>query len=182
MSRSARIAVAAVVIAGLGAAPTGAQEATQAPALDIIAPALDIDVSVSSLDDSVTETTGARRVEFRLSADVLFAFNRAKLGKGSRSRIDQVITKIKRTRPGTVRVTGFTDAKGSPAYNRGLSRRRAAAVERRLRAQVGSPAPRFIVVGRGEADPVAPNAKPDGSDAPRGRKRNRRVEIGFPRG
>jgi photosystem I P700 chlorophyll a apoprotein A2 len=29
----------------------------------------------------------------------------------------------------------------------------------------------------GEADPVAPNTKPDGSDNPEGRKQNRRVQI-----
>jgi outer membrane protein OmpA-like peptidoglycan-associated protein len=29
----------------------------------------------------------------------------------------------------------------------------------------------------GEANPVAPNANPDGSDNPEGRQKNRRVEI-----
>jgi photosystem I P700 chlorophyll a apoprotein A2 len=31
--------------------------------------------------------------------------------------------------------------------------------------------------GMGEADPVAPNENPDGSDNPEGRQKNRRVEI-----
>jgi outer membrane protein OmpA-like peptidoglycan-associated protein len=35
--------------------------------------------------------------------------------------------------------------------------------------------------GHGEADPVAPNVKKDGSDNPRGRARNRRVTITFAR-
>jgi outer membrane protein OmpA-like peptidoglycan-associated protein len=31
--------------------------------------------------------------------------------------------------------------------------------------------------GLGEGDPVVPNERPDGSDDPDGRQRNRRVEI-----
>ena len=80
-----------------------------------------------------------------------------------------------------MRVTGYTDSRGSDAYNLGLSRRRAAAVTAALHAELGTDAPRLSTRGRGEADPVAPNAKPDGTDSPRGRARNRRVEVVFPR-
>jgi outer membrane protein OmpA-like peptidoglycan-associated protein len=37
----------------------------------------------------------------------------------------------------------------------------------------------FQVRGYGEADPVAPNRRPDGSDNPAGRRQNRRVEVKF---
>jgi outer membrane protein OmpA-like peptidoglycan-associated protein len=80
-----------------------------------------------------------------------------------------------------VRVTGHADSKGSDAYNLGPSRRRSAAVTEALRAELGGSAPRLRASGRGEADPVAPRAKPDGTDNPRGRARNRRVEVVFPR-
>jgi outer membrane protein OmpA-like peptidoglycan-associated protein len=36
---------------------------------------------------------------------------------------------------------------------------------------------RFLAQGFGATHPVAPNAKPDGSDDPEGRQKNRRVEI-----
>jgi outer membrane protein OmpA-like peptidoglycan-associated protein len=36
---------------------------------------------------------------------------------------------------------------------------------------------RFITAGFGAENPVAPNTKPDGSDDPDGRQKNRRVEI-----
>jgi len=36
---------------------------------------------------------------------------------------------------------------------------------------------RFATNGFGAGDPVAPNTKPDGSDNPDGRRKNRRVEI-----
>jgi len=39
----------------------------------------------------------------------------------------------------------------------------------------------FVTTGHGEADPVAPNVKPDGGDNPQGRAQNRRVEISFVR-
>jgi outer membrane protein OmpA-like peptidoglycan-associated protein len=35
----------------------------------------------------------------------------------------------------------------------------------------------FSTQGLGEKKPVAPNTKPDGSDDPEGRQKNRRVEI-----
>jgi outer membrane protein OmpA-like peptidoglycan-associated protein len=38
---------------------------------------------------------------------------------------------------------------------------------------------RFQTKGFGAERPVAPNAKPDGSDDPEGRQKNRRVEIVF---
>jgi outer membrane protein OmpA-like peptidoglycan-associated protein len=37
------------------------------------------------------------------------------------------------------------------------------------------------VAGHGEADPVARNTNTDGTDNPRGRALNRRVEISFPK-
>ncbi len=39
----------------------------------------------------------------------------------------------------------------------------------------------LTVRGRGEADPVASNTRKDGSDDPRARAKNRRVEITFPK-
>jgi outer membrane protein OmpA-like peptidoglycan-associated protein len=35
----------------------------------------------------------------------------------------------------------------------------------------------FVTHGYGEENPVAPNMKPDGSDDPEGRQKNRRVQI-----
>jgi len=36
---------------------------------------------------------------------------------------------------------------------------------------------RLQAAGFGETKPVAPNARPDGSDDPEGRQKNRRVEV-----
>ena len=117
-----------------------------------------------------------------LAADVLFRFDRASLTGKAQSRIAEAAAKIGEDDPPVVRVTGYTDSKGSDAYNLGLSRRRAAAVDGGAARRAGRAARHALRTrGRGEADPVAPNTKPDGTDNPRGRARNRRVEVVFPR-
>jgi outer membrane protein OmpA-like peptidoglycan-associated protein len=40
---------------------------------------------------------------------------------------------------------------------------------------------RFATQGLGKSRPAVPSAKPDGSDDPEGRQKNRRVEIVFGR-
>lgn len=72
---------------------------------------------------------------------------------------------------------GYTDAKGSDAHNQGLSERRAAAVERWFKTKGNLKNVSFVTQGFGAKNPVAPNTKPDGSDDPAGRQKNRRVEI-----
>jgi OOP family OmpA-OmpF porin len=75
-------------------------------------------------------------------------------------------------------VTGYTDSKGTPAFNQTLSRKRTTAVAKTLRSE-GFTSFRLRVSGRGEDDPVALNATESGADNPRGRALNRRVEITY---
>ncbi|MGI8622860.1 MAG: OmpA family protein, partial [Solirubrobacteraceae bacterium] len=119
---------------------------------------------------------GGPGTRFRSQADVLFAFNKATLSRRARSRIAAAVRALRERKPRRVRVVGYTDSKGSEAFNLGLSRRRAAAVARALRAALGGQAPLLVTQGRGEADPVASNTR-NGTDDPRGRARNRRVEL-----
>jgi outer membrane protein OmpA-like peptidoglycan-associated protein len=171
-------AAAGAVLLALAAAPA----AGQGPGvLDLTLPVQDLSLNTSRLDNSLSTLESNRRVELTLAADVLFRFDRATLSGRAASRIAEAAEKIRASDPRVVRVTGYTDAKGSPAYNLGLSRRRAAAVARALRAKLGADAPPISTRGRGEEDPVAPNTRRDGSDNPRGRARNRRVTIAFPR-
>ena len=177
--RSERAALLGAALVALAAAPAGAQE--EPGALDLILPVQDLTLKSSRLDGSLSTSESNRRVEVTLAADVLFRFDSASLSRRARSRIAEAAAKVGENEPPVVRVTGYTDSSGSDAYNLGLSRRRAAAVAAALRAELGAEAPRLSTSGRGEADPVAPNAKPDGTDNPRGRAVNRRVEVVFPR-
>ena len=67
-------------------------------------------------------------------------------------------------------VEGHTDSQGSDSYNQGLSQRRADAVRDYI-VQRGYPADHIQARGKGEANPIADNASPEG------RANNRRVEI-----
>lgn len=137
---------------------------------------IDVDGSVESLE---TERQSGDRVTVTVSADVLFAFDRARLTPKANATVERIAGRIRSAR-GPVHVDGHTDDIGSNAYNLGLSRRRAAAVSEALRAALPS---RIAISARGfgEANPVAPNSQ-SGEDNPVGRARNRRVTISYRRG
>ena len=124
----------------------------------------------------VKETDTEVRVD--LAADVLFDFDKADLLPKAEATLQRAADFVKeRTRSGAViRIEGHTDAKGSDSYNQKLSLRRADSVKRWLTAH-GLGAIRFTTEGFGAKKPVAPNQKPDGTDDPEGRQKNRRVEI-----
>lgn len=76
-----------------------------------------------------------------------------------------------------IEIEGHTDGKGQPAYNQKLSEQLAESVKAWLARNGGIAAARMKIKGYGMARPAVPNTKPDGSDDPAGRQRNRRVEI-----
>jgi outer membrane protein OmpA-like peptidoglycan-associated protein len=67
-----------------------------------------------------------------------------------------------------LQVEGHTDAKGSPEYNLGLSKRRALSVAEYLVEKCGVSPDRLILVGKGMTQPLTD----DGFDP-----RNRRVQF-----
>lgn len=115
-----------------------------------------------------------------LPADTLFEFDKAELTTAAQENLLKATEAIRRAPPGPVAVTGHTNAKGSDAYNQELSEARARSVAEWMRGQIGVRRRSFTVAGKGESEPVAPNARPDGSDDEAGRARNRRVELLIP--
>ncbi|MBT8037560.1 MAG: OmpA family protein [Verrucomicrobiae bacterium] len=73
-------------------------------------------------------------------------------------------------------ISGYTDALGSDAYNLVLSEKRARQVMLFLSKNGVNPA-QMNIASFGEAQPRVPNTSADGSDAPEGRRVNRRAEI-----
>lgn len=71
-------------------------------------------------------------------------------------------------------IEGHTDSRGRAADNERLSQERADAVREHLIAG-GLDGTKLRAVGKGEKEPVADNATPEG------RAQNRRIEIAFPR-
>lgn len=99
-----------------------------------------------------------------------FASDGARLGAGIRAFLATVAPVLEEFDQTLITVHGYTDSTGPAAYNRKLSERRALAVARYL-IQAGVDAARIVVVGHGDADPIASNA------TAKGRARNRRVVI-----
>lgn len=71
---------------------------------------------------------------------------------------------------------GHTDSSGNDQANLRSSRARAEAVAAWL-VEYGVDDERIEVIAFGEQNPVAPNARPDGSPNEQGRRSNRRVEL-----
>ncbi|MFB6813543.1 OmpA family protein [Streptomyces sp. NPDC056347] len=119
------------------------------------------------------EDTNAN-VKFALQAEVLFGKDSAKLSPAANSRIAAIAAEIKKQNATKVRVFGFTDNLGSSAHGDVLSKQRANAVHAVLAKDL--PGIGFEIRGYGEQYPIADNSTEEG------RKKNRRVEVSFPRG
>ncbi|MET9256763.1 OmpA family protein [Streptomyces sp. NPDC003717] len=114
-------------------------------------------------------------VKFALQAEVLFGKDSARLGAEAKSRISGIAEEIKTQNATRVRVFGFTDDLGSAAHGDVLSKKRANAVEDLLAQTLNDADITYEVRGYGEQYPIADNS----TEA--GRKKNRRVEVTFPR-
>ncbi|CAM5334582.1 hypothetical protein SBADM41S_06258 [Streptomyces badius] len=127
----------------------------------------------------VEDLGGGRRgrnadIKFALQAEVLFGRS-AKLSSAANARIAAIADEIKKQNATKVRVFGFTDNLGSSAHGDVLSKQRADAVHGVLSKQLG-PTVTYEIRGYGEQYPIASNSNEEG------RKKNRRVEVSFPRG
>jgi photosystem I P700 chlorophyll a apoprotein A2 len=139
-------------------------------------------VAISAVDhiQQLREELGARETEeglvIDLPGDVLFNFDDDTLRPDAAAVVAR-LGELLRSMDRPAAINGHTDNRGSETYNQSLSERRAAAVRRALVETHDVPAARLTVTGYDETRPVAPNARPDGSDDPEGRQRNRRVEV-----
>jgi len=116
------------------------------------------------------------RLRLRVGSDALFDFDKASLTPAAEKSLSELPPLIARAGRHPITVEGHTDAIGNDRYNEALSERRATAVRDWLAGRGALPAD-TPVHGYGKRKPVAPNRKPNGSDDPEGRARNRRVEV-----
>ncbi len=105
---------------------------------------------------------------------VNFKTNSAELLPESAEVLDGVIAVLAQRPNAKAEIHGYTDSRGSDAYNLKLSERRAAAVVAYLVGH-GIPSENLRSVGFGKDDPVASN------DTAAGRAQNRRVTVRFSR-
>ncbi|MDF3010798.1 MAG: ompA family protein [Burkholderiales bacterium] len=93
----------------------------------------------------------AQRVTF--AADMLFDFDRAVIKPDSRSKLDDLSSKMQGVDLEVVIAIGHADQIGTPAYNQSLSVRRAEAIKAYLVSK-GVAANRIYTEGKGETQPV----------------------------
>ncbi|MFE2556416.1 OmpA family protein [Streptomyces sp. NPDC059352] len=193
--RLAALALASVAIWPLAAPtahaddpPGSAGIAAAPPAINANAPGLMLPdgatlapAKVLDIKQIVEEEGGAERrqdtnvdVTFALQAEVLFPKNSAKLSPAATSRIAAIATEVNKLGSGRVRVFGFTDNLGTYEHGLKLSKQRAVAVQQVLARNL-DPGTAFDIRGYSEDYPIADNGTEEG------RKKNRRVEISFPR-
>jgi len=111
-----------------------------------------------------------------IRADVLFQTGSADLTPGAYTRLQSLAAQILDHHVhGQIQVNGYTDNRGTPAFNETLSVDRANAVTQALRQMLPGVDVTFMPQGFGEADPVASN------DTPNGQAQNRRVTIVLPK-
>ena len=158
---------------------TSATSAVSSPSAEtssgakLIGQVSDLSSTVSGLDVRITDAGTV----IALPADALFEFDKADLSAGASEQLFKTAELIRGAPAGPLRIVGHSDSKGDDAYNLKLSEARARTVAEWLGRQVGVRQRKFVVEGRGETAPLAPNETRDGKDDPAGRARNRRVEV-----
>lgn len=202
---AAAIAIAGLVIAGahlIGATsayaddpvpsvPPGTEPSASAPVpIDSNAPGLKIPqggtlapIKVLDIAEVVEDLGGEERrqetnqtVMMALQSEVMFPEDSAVFNAQASARIQAIAQEINSQKATAVRVFGFTDDQGSYEHGKELSKKRADAVQAELAKTVTNPSVQFDVRGYSEDYPIADNGTEEG------RKKNRRVEITFPRG
>ncbi|MCB8995457.1 MAG: PD40 domain-containing protein [Bacteroidales bacterium] len=107
---------------------------------------------------------------------VFFDFDSYQLTDICKGKLDKLVVALNAYPDLKIEVQGYTDAKGSIAYNQILSEKRAKAVTDYL-VNHGIDSGRLRIQGFSETHNVAVNTLPDGTDSKEGRMYNRRVEF-----
>ncbi len=114
---------------------------------------------------------------FLIIKNILFEFDSYELDDQAKSGLESFASILVNHPDLKIEVAGYTDAKGSTAYNLKLADKRAQTVIDYF-ISLGIPASSFIKKALGESNFAAININSNGSDNPEGRKYNRRVTFG----
>lgn len=118
----------------------------------------------------VSVSRSGEQIVLNLPSNVTFASDQDQLNPGFFPIMDSVAVVLNKYPKTLLDIDGHTDNTGSAEYNQALSQRRAVSVAQYLNNR-GVDAQRLLIVGFGEARPIADN----GTEI--GRATNRRVEI-----
>ncbi len=107
---------------------------------------------------------------FSLSSAAAFKTSGSDLSEGGEAEIKAFADKLKNRQVKSITVVGYTDSRGSAAFNQSLSEKRAAAVKAEM-VKNGIDGSVIKTSGHGESNPVASN------ETTAGRAKNRRVTV-----
>ncbi|WP_312490046.1 OmpA family protein [Sphingomonas sp.] len=165
-----------------------ANEAAEAPAAnatDTAANAMAIDNGAAAEDRAETKSIIRPDIEPAptptptpepIDLTIPFPAKGAKPDAAGAALLDTLLANPTYALGGPITIWGHSDSSGSDQSNLTASRKRAESARDYL-VQKGTAPERITVIAMGEATPIAPNRKRDGTDDPEGRDKNRRVEI-----
>lgn len=133
--------------------------------------------TLTQLEETLHAEKTDRGLRIRLPADVLFGTARDTLDSAADQSLSSVVELIIAMQPREIIVVGHTDASIKRDADLALSKERAHAVSNWLKAHGLGDRPRLVAQGYGGTRPLGPNEKADGSDNPKGREQNSRIEI-----
>ena len=117
----------------------------------------------SSSESNLSGDVQNLNMDIQLSADELFDFDKADLKPQADKMLQELAQNLKKRGSDPVQITGFTDSKGDEEYNKKLSLRRANSVKDWL--VKNGIQNEIITIGKGEAEPIAPNTDSNGNDS-----------------
>ena len=117
-------------------------------------------IQVAAIEENITITLN----------NIFFDFDQTTLKAESFPELDRIVDLMNKRESMQVEIAGHADATGDAAYNKGLSKRRAQAVQKYLIGKNINEA-RVSISFYGEEKPIQSNATKDG------RRKNRRVEF-----
>ena len=110
-----------------------------------------------------------------LPTDPLFQGDEAEVTDKAAASLQPLAEQLRKQAPKQIIIRCYTDDQGDDSQNLTLTQKRVHSVAAWLQAHgVEAMAEQQ---GMGEASPVVPNAKPDGTPDPEGQARNRRLEV-----
>jgi len=108
--------------------------------------------------------------------NIFFDFDKATLRATSNVELKNLVTLLRANPNMKIEISGHTDSKGGDDYNQNLSEERAKSVINHL-VKGGINPNQMTARGYGKTMPAAENKNMDGTDDPKGRQLNRRVEL-----
>lgn len=134
---------------------------------------LELDTKIVGKVESCSDKELGSKQPFKkiVFENVYFDIDKYTLKEEGISEIEKVVKIINESIVKTIKIVGHTDNQGTEDYNKLLSLNRSDTVASSLQERLTNKEIEFVILGRGQSEPVASN------NSKEGRSKNRRVEI-----